>query len=299
MIAVWLSAPPSTVAKPAIVAGSISAVSAGVSSSATTIVPSRQMREGREGRLGQVADQPGADLADIVGARREIGVVDRREFLGDRGDLRLDRGFGIDAVARRCGSRRRARTREPESICRCASSRMPISSAAGAGSPRGLGFSLRICFRAEATASAKRACSASTWSASIVVLGHLDGAGLDEMGRADGDAGRDAEARRRPARLPAPARLLGASVFIELASDQIERRRPARPRPAARPRVSSIIVADAGGEHHQPHDRAAGDGQIAACRTSISASNWLGELDEFRRGAGVQAALVADGRRRG
>ena len=39
MIAVWLSAPPSAVAKPPTSAGSISAVSAGLSSSATTMVP--------------------------------------------------------------------------------------------------------------------------------------------------------------------------------------------------------------------------------------------------------------------
>ena len=48
------------------------------------------------GFFDQVADQPGADHADILDPRRQIGVAHRRKALGDLVDLDLDGALGID-----------------------------------------------------------------------------------------------------------------------------------------------------------------------------------------------------------
>ena len=99
MIAVWLSAPPSTVAKAAMRRGSISAVSAGDSSSARITVPSGRLLDRGIRRLGEVAHQPRADDADIVDPRREIGIAHLGEALGNLRDLVHHRALGIDALA--------------------------------------------------------------------------------------------------------------------------------------------------------------------------------------------------------
>ncbi len=92
MMAVWPSAPPSSVATPATRAGSISAASAGVSHSATRIGARRQSGEGAERRPGQVADQPARDLLHLVRpalAGRQVVGVHAAQGRGDR--LRLVR----------------------------------------------------------------------------------------------------------------------------------------------------------------------------------------------------------------
>ncbi len=55
-----------------------------------------QRRIGDKRLFQQIADQPGADDADIVNARREIGILHRREGLADLLDLEFDRALGID-----------------------------------------------------------------------------------------------------------------------------------------------------------------------------------------------------------
>ena len=49
--------------------------------------------------LHQLAHDAHPDLADLQCPRPQIGVIHGREVFGDRGDLGLDRGLGIDQVA--------------------------------------------------------------------------------------------------------------------------------------------------------------------------------------------------------
>src|SRR5262249_15421385 len=95
MIAVWLSAPPSAVAKPATRRGSMRAMSAGVRSSARMTVPSGRVSTPSHRLLDEVALQSPADDADIVEAGGEIGIAHRCEALSDAVDLGLYRSFGV------------------------------------------------------------------------------------------------------------------------------------------------------------------------------------------------------------
>ena len=96
-----------------------------------------------------------------------------------------------------------------------------------------------------------------------------------------------------PSKTRSLPRRIRRSILIELASDQIQDRdeRRLRLRPARR---HLDIVADAGREHHQPHDRASIGGQLAALDLDLRLV-LIGELDELRRRAGMQPALVQDG----
>src|SRR6516225_2462527 len=182
-------------------------------------------------------------------------------------------------------------TRLPESICRCASSRIAISSAAAPWSPAAFAPSLRICFWAVATALAKRACSSSTWEAEISYSGMCTAP----------VSTRCAVPSAMPEETPTPSKLrslptrrIRRSVFIELASDQIEDGGQRRLRLGAAHRHLDVI-ANAGGEHHQPHDRAAVGGQLAAPDLDLRLI-LIGELDELCRRTRMQPALVEDGR---
>ncbi len=61
--------------------------------------PLRHARIGSVGLFDQVADQPRADDADVLGPRREIRVAHRGKAAGDLVDLELDGALGIDALA--------------------------------------------------------------------------------------------------------------------------------------------------------------------------------------------------------
>ena len=74
-----------------------------------------------------------------------------------------------------------------------------------------------------------------------------------------------------------------SSIFIEFAFDQIERA-AASAASASRPARGALDHgARAGGEHHQPHDRAARNRGAVLARPSISASNWPASLTNWRR----------------
>ncbi len=108
MIAVWLSAPPNTRRK----AGDALRVhQRGVGRGQLVGEDDRALGHARIGGIGlldQVADQPRADDADVLGARREIGVAHRGKAAGDLVDLELDRALGVDALPGRCARPRRA-----------------------------------------------------------------------------------------------------------------------------------------------------------------------------------------------
>src|SRR5262249_36267858 len=188
--------------------------------------------------------------------------------------------------AMRCSTPRS--TRLPESICRCASNRIAISSAAEPCNPAALASSLRICFWAVATALAKRACSSSTWAAVISYSGTWTAP----------VSTRWASPSAIPEETPTPSKTRSLprrdrrSILIELAPDQIEDggERGLCLGPAGR---HLDIVAEAGGEHHQPHDGAPVGGQLAALDLDLRLV-LVGELDELRRRAGMQPALIED-----
>ncbi len=52
-----------------------------------------------EGPFREIADEPHADDADIVEARREVIVAHGGKALADGGDLGLDRPFGVASLA--------------------------------------------------------------------------------------------------------------------------------------------------------------------------------------------------------
>src|SRR5579859_6104109 len=93
------------------------------------------------------------------------------------------------------------------------------------------------------------------------------------------------------------------SVLIELAFDQVRQRSDRVVSFAARGR-NFKLGASARRQHHQPHDRAARNDGAVLAYPDIGVEAMRG-LDEERRGACVQTALVADfrhlsgGRRRG
>src|ERR1043166_2631676 len=149
-------------------------------------------------------------------------------------------------------------TREPDSICRWASSRMAISSAAAPCRPSALAPSLRICFWAAATALVKRACSSATRFSSMVYSGTLT----------EPDSTRCAVPMAMPEETPTPSKARSLvclrrfrSVFIELASNEIEHggQRLFRIAPAD---DHLDLVAASGGEHNQAHDGAAVGGVV-------------------------------------
>src|SRR6185312_2512015 len=186
-------------------------------------------------------------------------------------------------------------TREPVSICRPASSRKPSSSAAVPWSAADLSLSF-FSWRCDlVTASAKRCCSAATASSAIAYSGTSMKPASTTWAvpmATPGETPRPARtrsARRRPRRA-GPSRL--RSGFIELAPNQFgdggHRRR----------RVDAAdahldLRARAGRQHHQPHDRAAGDADVALDHRDLGLE-LADQLHELGGGAGMQAALVAD-----
>ena len=189
----------------------------------------RQMGEGGEGCLGQVADQPVADLADVIGTGRDIGIVEGGEFLGDGGDLRLHRGFRIDAVARdailhpaqHAAAREHLQMRLEQDGDLLG--RRPMQ-------PRGLGFELADLLPRRGHGLGEARLLGLDLVGLDLELGHMDGAGFDEMGLPHGDAGGDAHAFEDP--LLAGT---GAALSLHRICVRSDRgRRPARPRPEAR-----------------------------------------------------------------
>src|SRR5262245_23938722 len=185
-------------------------------------------------------------------------------------------------------------TREPVSICRRASSRMPSSSAAAPGSSADLVFSLRSCRWDFSTASLKRSSSAGSLSSSTVYSGmstepaSITWAGPMAMPK---ETPRPSMMRSRRLRL-LPLRFF--SLFIEAALHQ-------RDQGGERLGPGSALGADldfgawAGGQHHQPHDRHAGHRHVALLYGYLDTVKAAGQLYELRRGARMQPALVADG----
>ena len=142
MIAVWLSAPPSTVAKPPTMRGIHQRGIGRRQLLGDDDAAFRQVREGLVGRLREIADQPVADLADVLGARGEIGIVELAR--SSARPARSRRCTAASALTRLLGDALfdAAHARAlPVSICRCASSRKPSSSAAAPGSAADLSLS--------------------------------------------------------------------------------------------------------------------------------------------------------------
>ena len=101
MMAVWPSAPPSSVATPAMRAGRAARHRPAQRPRPTRMAPSGR-RQAAEGRRGQVAHQPAGDLAHLVGAALQAGLV---VVLGVRQDQRGDRlglvGTAVSATSPR------------------------------------------------------------------------------------------------------------------------------------------------------------------------------------------------------
>ena len=187
--------------------------------------------------------------------------------------------------------------REPVSICMCASSRKPSSSAAAPGRSAALVFSLRSCVcgfldRVRESAPARP-------RPVLVDRVFRDGDGARSRSHAPGRW-------RCRAETPSPSKTRSARVlrlrgrlrfFVTLHRSGA---RPARPAAASASALGGALGAQldlragAGGQHHQPHDRGAGDGHVALLHASPAAVEGAGQLDELRRRARVQAALVAD-----
>src|SRR6267143_1440590 len=159
---------------------------------------------------------------------------------------------------------------------------MAISSAAAPCRPAALAPNFRICFWAEATALA------------MVYSGTLTAP----------DSTRWANPTAMPEETPTPSKACSLierrrlrSVFIELASDQIEHRHEGLLSIAPAHRHFDF-VAKPGGEHHQSHDRAAVGDELAPAHLDIGFV-LVRQFDEFGRRASMQAALIADGGRAG
>src|SRR5437764_7375376 len=167
---------------------------------------------------------------------------------------------------------------------------MAISSAAAPCNPAALAPSLRICFWAEATALAKRASSSPTWSSSMVYSGTLTAP----------DSTRWAMPTAMPEETPTPSKVCSLvlrrrlrSIFIELAPYQIEDGKQGLLRIAPADRYLDL-VAEAGGQHHQAHDRTAIGNEFTTTHLDVGLEV-VRQFYELGGRAGVQAALVADG----
>src|SRR5437879_5977116 len=87
------------------------------------------------------------------------------------------------------------------------------------------------------------------------------------------------------------------SIFIELARDQIEDGEQGLLRVAPADRHLDL-VAEAGGKHHQAHDRSAIGTEFTTAHLDIGLEV-ICQFDELCGGTGMQATLVADGNRAG
>src|SRR5437764_8598440 len=174
--------------------------------------------------------------------------------------------------------------REFASIARCASSTKPISSAAEPGSAVARLFSLRSCLIEVATASPKRVRSGSTEPSPMRLS--LTGSSPRSPIYACPIA--------IPGDTPIPESLCSfvpwppgvSSILIELAVDQAGERLD-RGRRVAPGRGDLDGRARGGGEHHQPHDRAAGDRRAVLAHPDLGVELRRG-LDEAGGGARVQ-----------
>src|SRR6185295_12305937 len=86
----------------------------------------------------------------------------------------------------------------------------------------------------------------------------------------------------------------GFSFFIELPVDEIDQGGQRRSS-AGTGRTELDLAADAGRQHHQPHDRTAFHIRLALDDADVGVIG-VGDLHEFRGGAGVQTLLVLDPR---
>ena len=188
-----------------------------------------QVGEGAVRRTGQVADQPLRDLAHVVDAARQIGIVHAGEGLGDGGELGADRRLGIDplrgdAVARaahqaRAGKHFDVRVEQVSEFL-----------AGGRGQAARLAAEAGDLFPRRVHRGREAVLLGANGARGDAVFRHLDRAGFDHVRRADGDAARHADAfqdvfgaRRTPCAPPA-------------LSPHRSRRRPGRRgRPAPRP----------------------------------------------------------------
>src|SRR5580658_9561454 len=84
----------------------------------------------------------------------------------------------------------------------------------------------------------------------------------------------------------------GGSFFIEAAGDQLGKRAD-RALGLGAAGAQLDVGAGTGGEHHQPHDRAARDGGAVLGHENLGVE-LPGELDEARRRSRMKAPLVAD-----
>src|SRR4051812_38412038 len=192
-------------------------------------------------------------------------------------------------------------TREPLSICICASRRKPSSSAAAPCSSALLVFSFFSCLSDFRSASAKRSSSASIsdsaisysgiWTAPISTTCASPIAMPAETPRPLKTISRRSpspDLRRR--RDLAPSSCL--SFFIELPVDQIDQGGERRAGPGA-DRAQLDLAADPGRQHHQAHDRAAFHVGLAFDDANVGVIG-IGDLDELGRGPGMQTLLVLD-----
>ena len=90
-----------------------------------------------------------------------------------------------------------------------------------------------------------------------------------------------------------PRVLMPSGFFAEARRRSAPRAPPWPARPPGRSAVTRMRAARAGGKHHQAHDRRAADRGAVLLDRDLGLEA-AGELDEFRRGARMQAALVDD-----
>ena len=139
------------------------------------------------------AQQAAADVADVLHPGREVFVLHLGEGLGDLGQLLGHRGLGVDGVVgdalvdaaheARIGQHQGVRVEQVAEL---------LGGAAGQG--QGLASQLFDLFAGARHGVDEAFALGLDGARRDGVLGHLEGAWLDDVGRADGDAGGDADA---------------------------------------------------------------------------------------------------------
>ncbi len=283
MIAVWLSAPPSTVAE----------------SGDTARIHQRRIRRrqllGQDHRtfgqaldrgvrrLRQVAHQPRADDADIIDPRRKIGIAHLGEARRDLRDLVHHRALGVDALALDppLGAAHKARIAEHVE--------MRVEQIADfflrrAGQGVGLGLELAQLLGRERD----RRREALELGLDLIFVEVIFGDGdvvIGHKNRTDRDAGRDAETFEPPLGLH-------RSGLVETAGDERGQRVDRALRIGTGGRELDL-GARPGRQHHQPHDRSPRHRALSLCHRYFG-GELEGEFNEFRGRARVQPAAIAN-----
>ncbi len=150
-------------------------------------------RIGGVGLFDQVADQPRADDADVLGPRREIGVAHRGKAARDLVDFELDGALGVDALMADplAGAAHQARVRQHRD--------MRVEQVAdllggGFGEAGSLGLELAQLFERGVDRLGKAGALGLDLGLGDVALMDREVAALDQVSGADGDARRHAEA---------------------------------------------------------------------------------------------------------